>query len=337
MYVSFNDGTSWQSLQLNLPIVQVADMVIKEQELVVATHGRSFWILDDITPLHQIDEAMSKTAFLFESKDAYRRRTGFTAYYNLTDVPEDGIKLELLDSNGKVIQTFSSKDDESVPTKRGMNRFVWNLRYPAADAVDDAFWFGGRNAGPLAVPGTYQAKLTVGESTHTVSFEVKKDPRLETAQADFQEQFDLAIQIRDEITRLTDAIRRIRNVRGQVENLSGLLSEAGYEDDFAAAATSLNAKLTALEEKLMQTKNEAGPDTSNFPPRLDSQLIRVSSLVNGSEHRPTDGDHARFDDLKIELDAYLEELQGVLDEDLVAFKNLLAEKSVTPVISSAKR
>ncbi|TDI39565.1 MAG: glycosyl hydrolase [Acidobacteria bacterium] len=335
MYVSFNDGTSWQSLQLNLPIVQIADMVIKEQELVVATHGRSFWILDDITPLHQIDEAMSKTAYLFESKDAYRR-TGFTAYYNLTDLPGDGIKLEFLESNGKVIQTFSSNDDAGPPAKKGMNRFDWNLRYPAADVVDDALWFGGRNAGPIAVPGAYEAKLTVGESTQTVSFEVKKDPRLETSRGDYQEQFDLAIEIRDEITRLTDAVRRIRNIRGQVDNLSSLLNDAGYEGAFAPAATSLTAKLTALEEKLMQTKNEAGPDTSNFPPRLDSQLIRVSSLVIGSEHRPTDGNHARFDDLKIELDAYIEELQGVLDDDLAAFNDLLANKNVTPVILPAR-
>ena len=334
MYVSFNDGTSWQSLQLNLPIVQIADMVIKDQELVVATHGRSFWILDDITPLHQIDEAMSKTAYLFASKDAYRR-TGSTTYYNLTDLPEDGIKLEFLESNGTVIQTFSSKDDAGPPAKRGMNRFDWNLRYPAADVVDDALWFGGRNGGPLAVPGAYEAKLTVGESSQTVSFEVKKDPRLETSRRDYQEQFDLAIEIRDEITRLTDAVRRIRNIRGQVDNLTGLLIDAGYEGVFAPAATSLSAKLTALEEKLMQTKNEAGPDTSNFPPRLDSQLIRVSSLVIGSEHRPTDGDHARFDDLKIELDAYLDELHGVLDDDLAAFNNWLTNKSVTPVILPA--
>ena len=336
MYVSFNDGESWQSLQLNLPIVQIADMVIKEQDLVVATHGRSFWILDDITPLHQINEEVSKSAYLFESKDGYRR-TGFTTYYNLTEAPEVAIELEFLESNGKVIQTFSSSDDDGPSAKRGMNRFAWNLRYPAADVMDDAFWFGGRNAGPLAVPGSYQVRLTVGESTETRSFEVKKDPRLETSQADFQEQFDLAVEIRDEITRLTDAIKRIRNIRDQVEKLSGLLKEAGYEDDFVPAATGLNGKLTSIEEKLMQTKNERGPDTSNFPTQLDSQLIRVLSLVIGSEHKPTDGDHTRFDDLKVELDSYLEELQGVLDEDLVAFNDLLARKNVTPVISPARR
>ena len=336
MYVSFNDGKSWQSLQLNLPVVQVSDMVIKDRELVVATHGRSFWILNDITPLHQINDEVAKSnAYLFDSKDAYRP-ADFTAYYYLADTPEEGIELELLDSGGNVIRAFSSNEDEKMSANKGMNRFVWDLRYPAADVVDGAFWFGGSNAGPLAVPGTYQARLHVGEWTQTRSFEVMKDPRLATTQSDFQSQFETAIAIRDKITELSGAVKRIRSLRGQVENLSHLLENAGHGQDVVPAAESLMGKLTSIEEKLMQTKNETGEDTSNFPPRLDSQLIRILSLTVNSQHKPTDGVLARFEDLESELDSYLAELQGVLDEDLVAFNDLVRKTNVTPVIVPAK-
>ena len=113
--------------------------------------ARSFWILDDITPLHQINEEVSKSAYLFESKDGYRR-TGFTTYYNLTEAPEVAIELEFLESNGKVIQTFSSSDDDGPSAKRGMNRFAWNLRYPAADVMDDASLVRRAQCGPLGSP-----------------------------------------------------------------------------------------------------------------------------------------------------------------------------------------
>ncbi len=333
MYVSFDDGNSWQSLQLNLPVVQIADMVLKESDLVVATHGRSFWILDDITPLHQIDEEMAKSsAYLFDSKDAYRRG-GFAVYYYLAEVPDEGIEIELLESNGNLIRTFSSKGEGRVPVEKGMNRFIWNLKYPQADVVDDAFWFG-RNTGPFAVPGTYQVRLRIGEWTQTRSFDVKKDPRFATTQSDFQEQFDLAVEIRDKVTELFDAVKTIRHTRGQVDNLIDLLAGAGQEEGIVPAGESLIGKLTAIEEQLMQTKNEVGGDTSNFPPRLDSQLIRILSQTVSSQHKPTDGLHARFADLKPELDSHLEELQGVIDGDLVAFNDLVREKNIAPIIIS---
>ncbi len=333
MYVSFNDGKSWQSLQLNLPVVQIADMVIKESDLVVATHGRSFWILDDITPLHQINEEMAKSkAFLFDSKDAYRPGH-LTVYYYLAEIPDAGIELEILDSNENVIRTFSSEEDEKLPTEQGMNRFVWNLRYPKAEVVEDAYWFGGDNVGPTAVPGPYQVKLNVGEWTQTRSFEVRKDPRLTTTQSDFQEQFDLAIEIRDQINDLFSAVKTIRSIRDQIESLCDRLEKTGSKEDIIPAAESLNAKFTSVEEKLMQTKNKTSGDTSNHPPRLDSQLIRILTLTVYSQHKPTDGVRARFVDLKPELASCLEELRSLIDEDVAAFNDLVREKNIVPIVS----
>lgn len=336
MYVSFNDGKSWQSLQLNLPAVQIADMVIKDDDLVVATHGRSFWILDDITQFRQInEEVLMSKAYLFESKDTYRP-FGFTAYYHLVEELEEEVKLEFLDSDGNLIRSFSIKEDNKISAKKGMNRFIWDLRYPKADAVEDAQWFG-ENIGPKAVPGTYQLRMTVGAWTKARSFEIRKDPRLTTTQRDYQGQFDLAIKIRDRITQVFNVIRRIRDVRKQVETLSALSIKAEYGEEIDHAAQSLSQKLTSLEEKLMQTKNKDPLDTCNFPPQLDSQFIHLLNVVLSADTKPTDGAYERFEDLNPQLDSYLKQLQEIFEKDLASFNTLIRKKNIPPVILPVKK
>ena len=340
IYVSFNDGKSWQSLQLNLPVVQVADMVVKEKDLVVATHGRSFWILDDLSPLHQLSEDVTKaTTHLFKPKDAYRTQgregVGAIFYYHLAEEPEGKIKLEFLDSEENLIQTFSDKEDNNLRVKPGLNRFVWDLRYPRADVVADTIFFGGNN-GLFAVPGSYLVRMTVGEQTHTQSFMIKKDPRLSTTQAELEEQFDLAIKIRNKITDAHNAIRRIRDVRHQLGNLSLRLKKIEYED-IVEAGESLSQSLTSIEEKLMQTKYEVpGGDSMNFPPQVDAKLNWVLSRILKADTKPTDGAYDRFADLNEELAQYLERLKSVLDKDLTAYNDLIREKNLPPVLVPLK-
>ena len=341
MYISFNDGKSWQSFQLNLPVVQVADMVIKEKNLVVATHGRSFWILDDLTPLHQITEEVAKSkAYLFKPREAYRvegrSMDGAGVYYYLAKESDGEVKLEFLDLEGKVINSFSSKKGRNLSAKAGMNRFIWDMRYPRADVVPDTSCFG-RNAGPRVVPGTYQVRMTVGEWAQTQSFEVKKDPRLSTTQEDFQKQFDLAIKIRDKLTELNDAIRKIRDVRDQVENLIHTLKKAGYGDEIAQASNELIKKLTSMEDKLIQKENKKGADGLNFPAQLDCHFIAVLSVVLSTETRPTDGSYQVFEDIKPELAEHLHRLQDIFDEDLTAFNEMIQRKNLPPVILPIKK
>lgn len=340
MYISFNDGKSWQPFQLNLPVVQIADMVIKEKDLVVGTHGRSFWILDDLTPLHQITEEVAKSkAYLFKPREAYRvegrSMDGARVYYYLAEEHEGKVKLEFLDLEGKVINTFSSKEGRNVSAKAGMNRFLWDMSYPRAEVVPDASYFG-RNAGPRVVPGAYKVRMTVGEWTQTKSFEVKKDPRLPTTQEDFQKQFDLAIKIRDKLTELNNAIRKIRYVRDQVGNLARTLKKAGYEDEIAQASNELSKKLTSIEEKLIQSENKKGADMVNFPPQLDSRFVYVLSVVLSAETQPTDGSYECFEDLKPKLAEYLNKLQEIIDKDLVSFNEMIQKKNIPPIIVSIK-
>ena len=238
IYVSFNDGANWRPLKLNLPTTPVHDLVIKNNDLVVATHGRAFWILDDVSPLRQYnDEIAQKDAFLYTPATAYRiqagasgerhpsKRTGqnppagAVIYYYLKDAPkaDTEAKIEILDASGKVIRKYSSAEyntleepldpDDKKPEKQikpeaGLNRFVWDLRYEEARHVPGYYlWeYGSGARGPVAVPGHYQVRLTVGEQTQTAGFDLKLDPRVKVSQADLE----AAIQFADADSRRTE-------------------------------------------------------------------------------------------------------------------------------------
>ena len=351
MYVSFDDGKSWQSFQLNLPIVQISDMAIKENDLALATHGRSFWILDDITPLRQItDEVARGKYFLYQPRAAYRTvggssrdaqfgknpPPGAVIYFQLAEVPKEEVLLEVLDSEGKIVRTFSSKDGALGPLRPGMNRFIWNLSYPPAETVQGAF-FAARSIGPKAVPGSYQVRLKIGSWNQTQTFEVKKDPRLSTTAEDFKAQFDLAVQVRDKFAELEQAVRDIRDVRDQVDHLLARLEGKGQGDEITVSGKSLKDKLRAIEEKLMQTKNETQLDTCNFPPMLDSQFLLLLNLVLSSDTKPTDGLLKRFEDIKGEWASYRKELDKVFDQELAQFNDLVRSKNVPAILVLKKK
>jgi photosystem II stability/assembly factor-like uncharacterized protein len=209
MFVSFDDGKHWQSLQLNLPHVPITDLQVHRQDLVFATQGRSFWILDDLTPLHQVnDQAASADVFLYEPRDAYRlqsrgfrggrapdpRPNGAVVYYHLSEKPEEQIQIEILDAQEQVLRTFKSKtengedtssgngededEEKPIPAKEGMNRFEWDLLNPKLEVIKGSVMSLGYTGGYPVAPGTYKARLTVGDDVQTKSFEVLKDPRL---------------------------------------------------------------------------------------------------------------------------------------------------------------
>jgi photosystem II stability/assembly factor-like uncharacterized protein len=377
IYVSFDDGESWQSLQLNLPVVPITDLAVhkREKDLVAATQGRSFWVLDDLTLLHQWkDNIAGSEAHLFKPEDAYRlpasgrsSTSGTTAganppagaviWYHLKDRPAGEVTLEILDGAGKPVKKFSSRTAEDapaaastedevpargrgavrVPAEKGLNRFVWDLRYPDAIRFPGMVLWSGNTNGPRAVLGTYQVKLTVGGKTMGESFELKKDPRIATTQEDFQKQFDLLMKIRDKLSEVHKAIIEIRDVRKQVDDYATRVAGQPDSNAIVDSSKSLKAKLTSIEEELYQTKNRSNQDPLNYPIRLNNKLAALAGVVASADAAPTEQSYAVYEDLTGRINAQLERLKQVIASDVPAFNKLVREKNVPAVfVKSAK-
>lgn len=368
VFVSFDDGENWQSLQLNLPTVPIHDMVVKENDLVVATHGRSFWILDDLTPLHQITaEVAGSEVFLFKPRDACRMRgvgrpqqnagqnppSGSVIHYFLKEKPKDEVMLEFLDEKGNLIRKFTSRAErretydmafegfrrgnaQSVSAEAGMNRFIWDMRYPDAERVPGAVLWGGMLSGPVAVPGKYQVRLIVGEKTLSQTWEWKKDPRLVTTQEDFLKQFDFLIKVRDKLTEVNKAINRLRDVKTQIDALSEKVREHEKGAEIIKAGENLKKMLTEMEDVLIQSKSRSGQDPLNYPILLDNKISALASVAASADARPTDQSYEVFDELASQADKQLSKLKRIFETELPVFNKLVREAEI-PAISVIKK
>jgi hypothetical protein len=370
VFVSFNDGAKWQPLKLNLHTTPVHDLVIKDNDLVVATHGRAFWILDDVTPLRQFsDDIAQKDAFLYSPATAYRiqagaggdhhpsKRTGqnppagAVIYYYLKDAPkvETEAKLEILDATGNVIRKYSSAEfntldepldpDDKKPEKQikpdaGLNRFVWDLRYEEARHVPGYYlWeYGAGARGPVAVPGHYQVRLTVGSQTQTAAFDLKLDPRVNVSQADLEQQFNLLIQTRDELSRVYDTVNQIQDVRSQLSGLKRRLPENAGAKTITAAADELEKRLVAVREDLINLTISANEDSLAYPPQLDAKLAYLAMDVGTADSAPTEAEQQQFEKLKRQSGELLARWEDLQRRDLAAFQKLAAEGSLSTVV-----
>jgi photosystem II stability/assembly factor-like uncharacterized protein len=367
IYVSFNDGENWQSLQLNLPVVPITDIAIhkRDKDLVIATQGRSFWIIDDLTILHQWNSTVAAAdVHLFKAEESYRMpgggfripagaslgenpAAGASLWFYLKDKPKGDVSLEILDTAGKSVKKFSSRAPETpagegaggrfggaparVPAEKGLNKFAWDLRYADAVRVPGMILWSGNTSGPRAVPGSYQIKLTVDGKTLTETFEVRKDPRVPTTQEEFQKQFDLLTKIRDKFSETSEAILSIRDVRKQVNDYAARVKDQPTGKAIVDAAKDLSAKLTAIEEELYQTKNQSSQDPLNYPIRLNNKLAALGGSVAGADAQPTDQQYGVYEDLVGRINAQLEKLKQVMASDVPAFNKLVRDQNVPAV------
>lgn len=375
IYVSFDDGENWQSLQLNLPAVPITDLAVnkREKDLIAATQGRSFWILDDLPVLHQITDVIARSdSHLFKPEDSYRMPgggfrsrgggtlgenppSGAVVYYYLKNKPAGEFSIELQDSSGKLIRRFSSRPDAQAraeggeevferggpssnraPAEAGLNRFIWDYRYPDAIRFPGMILWAGEMRGPRAVPGTYQVKVTVDGKSLSQTFEVKKDPRLPVSQADLQKQFELLIKIRDTLTETHEAIIRIRDVKKQAEDIAARVKDLPGGATVAGNARDLAAKLTAVEETLYQTKNRSNQDPLNYPIRLNNKLAALAGVVASADAAPTDQSFVVYDELAGKIDAELKKLEQLLRDDIAEFNKKVREASVPAVFVKTK-
>ncbi|MGE0771888.1 MAG: glycosyl hydrolase [Cyclobacteriaceae bacterium] len=329
-YVSFSDGDTWQSLQLNLPDTPIRDLVVKNDDVVLGTHGRGFWILDDINPMRQITADLAKQdAILYKPSDPIRGVYNLVVQYHLNK-PSDSVVMEIIDANDKVIATFSGKEAQrktnpdlpwwlrggtSNPTNaKGLNSFTWDMTYPGATVFDGIIiWSGRPQRGPKAPPGNYKVKMTSGSYTQTYPFTIKMDPNLEgVTEADLKAQFDLALKIRDKETAANEAVIKIRKLRKEINDK---LTEA-KDPQLNAAAKPLLDKIKVIEEDLYQVRNQSGQDPLNFPIKLNNRLSSLRRSVETGDAKPTDGAYKVFEELSAELTGHLNKLDAALNTDL---------------------
>ncbi|MEM1096536.1 MAG: glycosyl hydrolase [Bacteroidota bacterium] len=335
LYVSFDDGDNWQPFQMNLPIVPITDLAWKDNDLVVATQGRSFWILEDLTPLHQMNaEVASADHHLFTPAETPRMMSGggIALRYHLADVPDSStVALHILETDGTVITSFDAEDD--LPLEPGLNSFTWNLRYADAETFPGMITWNGTIRGPRAVPGTYHARLVVGDDSTTVPFTLTPDPRASASQADLQAQFDFLMDARDKLTETNLAVKQIRQVRDQVNAVTAHLPhDHDGADAIHAAAEAMLDELGEVEKALYQTKNRSRQDPLNFPIRLNDKLAGVANVASTGAFRPTDQAYAVKAELTGLIDTELARMRDVLQNDLPAFNALVRENAVPAVI-----
>jgi photosystem II stability/assembly factor-like uncharacterized protein len=353
MYISFNDGASWQPFQLNLPIVPITDLTIKENNLIVATQGRSLWIMDDLTPLHQLsDKVAAGQSYLFQPAQSYRmdggqapnvrgagtnHPGGVLVHYFLKEKPDSAqvMKLEFLEPGGTVIQTYATNaEDKKLQLKdleKGLNRFVWDMRYEGAkDFEGMVLWWAGLQ-GPKAVPGDYKVRMTLGDQVQEQPFTIVADPRISAKQEDLQAQFQFLKSVTDKVTESHTAIGDMRNVRKQLEGLKSRIKADSSMQDVVKAANALDKKMTEVEEALYQTKNRSGQDPLNFPIRLTNKLAHLNSLHGMSDGRPPKQAYEFRDEVIAAIDAELTKWNQIRQQELKAFNDLVRQKQVDAV------
>jgi photosystem II stability/assembly factor-like uncharacterized protein len=366
VYFSIDDGGHWQPLKLNLPTVPVHDVEVHGDDLVVATHGRAFWVLDNITALRQVETSSAaseailfkpETAIRLHLPDAIERRgpvgdnppPGAIIDYYFKTAPKDEVKLEILDGSGKVVRSLSSREKKefeqppewpdqvkevtTIPAGAGMNRYAWNLRWEPPVKIPGAFYTGQGPQGPIAMPGHYTVKLSVGSWSQTQPLELVIDPRVAktVTQQALQQQFDLALQVRQANDDLHRAVNQVRTMRGELKNVQGRFAEDAKLKQVVAQADTLDKKMAPVEEALIQVNMKGSEANLAFPNMLNEQLDGLSSAVQAGDSAPSQQQQEVFKMLRSELDQQLTAWKQIMQNDVPAFNELVRNSNI-PVL-----
>ena len=340
MYISFDDGANWSPFQLNLPVVPITDLAIKDDNLIVATQGRSLWIIDDLTVLHQLDDAKKdQSAILFKPKDSYRTKgsasekptktegqnhpNGVITNFYLKDLSEkDSIALTYTTMSGDTLASFSNSSkekDKKLKVDKGGNTHIWNTRGKEAEKLGGMIFWWASFDGPKAVPGTYQVSLNVNGSDQSQEFKIIPDPRAEVSLADMQKQHDFISSINKTVDRAHGSIKKIRGVNAQLDAFTKQYKDDARTKDLIEKAKKMKEQLEEIEKALYQTKNRSNQDPLNFPIRLTNKLAHLNSLVGLDDFPPTDQDIAVKNELSDKIEAQLKAFDALLDQEIDDF------------------
>lgn len=351
MYISFDDGASWKPFQLNLPLVSITDLKIKNDNLIVATKGRSFWIIDDLTPLHQLDATIAtKPYHLFQPTTSYRMKQsgwgkpnkllegenhpgGVMIHYYFKEQPskDTKIQLDILEADGQLIKSFTAdaKDKKNqFKPKKGMNRFVWDMRYPDAVSFDGLVLYSSNTKGPMAVPKKYKVRLSVGADKMEQALEIKIDPRSEGSVEDLQAQFDYLLAIRDKLSEAHQAVIDIRSLRKDLNYLKEKVGDKSHYEEIQKTIADFDKAMTTIENNLHETKNEARQDPLNFGIKLNNRLAYLATHESGGDFRPTDQGVAYKAEVSAQIDKELMDLKTIMETKIPQLNKMLQSKGV---------
>jgi hypothetical protein len=370
VFVSLDDGAHWQPLQLNLPVSPIHDLVVKDDDLVVATHGRSFWVLDDLTPIRQLNkQSLTADVILYQPQTALRlhyptefdRRQpvgdnpppGAIINYYFKTAPKDEVSLDILDASGKVVRHLSSKEKKegeqppewpdrverpkTIPANEGMNRFAWDLRYNDPVQIPGAFYTGDAPKGPLALPGDYQVKLTAGGKSQTAPLHLAIDPRTKGAEPALQKQFTLSMQVNDRISQLHQAVNEIRDLKSQIQTLHKRFGDDQRLKQALDAADQLDHKMSEVEQRLIQVNMKGSEGNLAFPNMLNERFDTFSHITDAGDTEPTKPQLDVFQLLSSQLEEQLKKWAQIKNDDVPKVSELIKQANLPALIITEKK
>lgn len=353
LYLSRDAGKSWRSFQQNLPIVPVTDLTFKDDNLIVATQGRSFWMIDDLTLLTQLDEVAQDADFhLFEPTDSWRMggssRTSRTAGQNhpgganfhlyLSEAAaKDTLPMTLaVTQGGDTIRSWSTtaKDKEQkLELEAGGQVINWNMRYPDGVEVPGMILWWAGNGGPMALPGDYEVSFSYGQATQTRDFTIKADPRVRASEEDMAAQFKFMRDVQEKTSEAHQVILDLRKVRDQVKDFQ----ERTEDEELDEYGDRIVEELTEVEETLYQTKNRSRQDPLNFPIKLTNKLAHLNSLTGIGTYKPTAAAYEVKRELTELIDAEIDKYNRVVNDMLPAYNKMILEREVKIITAPTKK
>ncbi|MDX2135703.1 MAG: glycosyl hydrolase [Saprospiraceae bacterium] len=355
LYVSFDDGKGWKPLRLNLPLTPITDLTIKNNNLIVATQGRSLWVLDDLTVLHQFDEKMvEKPLHIFQPEPAYRmpgvQATGLktagtnapggaSIHFFMADKPgdKDTIGIDILDEKGNVVRKYAThpaakpgdrRKPDQLKVKQGANHLIWDLRHTGAEKFDGLVLWSSSLRGPTAIPGDYRIRIRTKGHEAEQSIRIVKDPRTTATDDHLQEQFNFVAGCSDKLSQMHAAIADIRIVRGQMNGLAEQLPDNNAMQTLRSDIKRIDSLMTDVEKTLYQTQNKSSQDPLNFPVRLNDKLANLMEIAAQGDFPPTHQDYEVKNMLFEQINAKLAQWEQIKTRDLPALNRMIREQSV---------
>ena len=355
-----NGGKLWTSFQLNLPTVPITDLTIRNNDLIASTQGRAFWILDDLTPLHQYNKTLKKKDFhLFSPRVAYRTSGGSSESKTMGQNPPSGaiiiyhianefdkdstLTLEILNQSETVIRTITNQSGQSaktfgapysgakIPAKQGINRYIWNLRVDDLVMVPDISFYGSY-AGYRVGPGDYKIRLTIGETSMEQPLTVQHDPRIDIRDRDTQAHQKLMGDIYFKINDLHTAIVKARNIRSQIKKMNERIIEMGNMEELISTGKLAIKAIDNWEGQVVQTEMKTFQDVVNFINRLNAHMINLLETIDGSDPPLTQGQRDRYGDLSEEWHKHKKKLDSIINNEVTEFNRLYKKEGLPAVI-----